>query len=414
MAKEVPLVKNGKEISHLKEKGILYRITKKIDVEKEELKQILVPKDLRKKVMEVAHDKMLAGHMGVKKTEDRILTNFYWPGIHQDVVSFCRSCDVCQRTVSKGSVTKVPLGKMPLMELPFKRVAVDLIGPITTASDKGHRYVLTLVDYATRYPEAVPLKNVDTETVAEALLDLYSRVGIPEEVLNDLGTQFVSECVQEISRLLSIRRLTTTPYHPICNGLTEKFNGTLKKMLRRLCIEQPRQWYRYINPLLLEYREVPQAPNGFSRFELLYGRTVRGPITILKELWTGESLSTEVKTSYQYVLELRERQKETMKLAQKELTKNQIRYKKNYDKKAKDRLFNEGDRVLVMLPTNNNKLLMQWKGPYEFIQRVEDNGYKILVGNKEKNYHAKTLKKYYAREDKAKNRKRERKFKDIS
>ena len=80
MTKEAPLAKNGKEISHVKKKGILYRITKKIDVEKEELKQILVPKDLRKKVMEVAHDTMLAGHMGVKKTEDRILTNFIGRG----------------------------------------------------------------------------------------------------------------------------------------------------------------------------------------------------------------------------------------------------------------------------------------------------------------------------------------------
>ena len=184
------------------------------------------------------------------------------------------------------------------MDLPFKRVAVDLIGPITPAIDKGHQYVLTLVDYATRYPEAVPLKSINTETVAEALLDLYSRVGIPEEVLSDLGTQFVSECMQEVSRLLSIRRLTKTPYHPICNGLTEKFNGTLKKMLKRLCIEQPKQWYRFINPLLFAYREVSQASTGFSFFERLCGRTVRGPIAILKKLWTGESESTEVKTSY--------------------------------------------------------------------------------------------------------------------
>ena len=125
-------------------------------------------------------------------------------------------------------------------------------------------------------------------------------------------------------------------------------------------------------------------------------------MAILKELWTGESESTEVKTNYQYVLELRERLEETMKLAQEELTKNQIRYKRNYDKKTKDRLFNEGDKVLVMLPTNNNKLLMQWKGPYEIIQRMGDNGYKILVRNKEKNYHANMLKKYYAREDEAK------------
>ena len=91
-----------------------------------------------------------------------------------------------------------------------------------------------------------------------------------------------------------------------------------------------------------------------------------------------------------------------MKLAQEELAKSQIRYKKNYDKKTKDRLFNEGDKVLVMLLTNNYKLLMQWKRPYEINQKMGDHDYKILVGNKENNYHANMLKKYYAREDEAK------------
>ena len=75
-----------------------------------------------------------------------------------------------------------------MIDQPFKRAAKDLVGLIAPASDIGHRYILTLVDYATRYQEAVPLKNIDTETVAEALLDMYSWVGIPEEVLSDLGT----------------------------------------------------------------------------------------------------------------------------------------------------------------------------------------------------------------------------------
>ena len=68
-----------------------------------------------------------------------------------------------------------------------------------------------MVDYATRYPDAVPLKNIETETVTEALLDMYSRLGFPEEVLSDNGTQFISECVEEVSKLLSIRQLTSTP-----------------------------------------------------------------------------------------------------------------------------------------------------------------------------------------------------------
>ena len=123
---------------------------------------------------------------------------------------------------------------MPLIDTPFKRVAVDLIGPIHPPSEQGHRYILTLVDYATRYPDAIPLKSITAEAVAERLVDIYSRLGIPEEVLSDLGTQFVSECMEEVSRLLSIKQLTTTPYHPMCNGLVEKFNGTLKAMLKKV------------------------------------------------------------------------------------------------------------------------------------------------------------------------------------
>ena len=341
----------------------------------------------------MAHNSMFGGHLGVKKTKDQIQTNFYWPGMHRDVTSFCRSCDVCQKTVARGSVPRAPLGEMSLIDLPFKRVAIDLVGPITPASDKGHRYILTLVDYSTQYLEAVPLKNIDTESVAEALLDVYSRVGVPKEVFSNLGTQFVSECMKEVTRLLSMKRLTTTPYHPICNGLVENFNSTLKRMSRQLCSDQPCHWHRFINPLLFVYKELPQESTGFSPFELLYGRTVRGPIQILKELSTEEVDVPEVTTSYQYVLELRERLDTMLKMAQKELRKNQVRNKRLYDRKAKKRAFQIGDKVLILLPTDKNKLLMQWRGPYIVKECQGGDNYQIEVNCKTRNYHINMLKR---------------------
>ena len=380
-----------------KRQGILYRIRRRIGGLGETWKQIIVPKSLRIRVMEVAHDSIFGGHLGVKKTKDRIQTNFYWPRMHNDVSKFCRSCDVCQKTVDKGTVARALLGEMPLIDTPFKRVAVDLVGPITPASERGHRYILTLVDYATRYPEAVPLKNIDTETAAEAMLDMYSRLGIPEEVLSDQGTQFVSSCMQEVSRLLSINRRTMTPYHRICNGLVERFNGTLKKMLQRLCSEQPRQWHRFINPLLFAYREASQEATGFSPFELLYGRTVRGPVQILKKLWTKETDVLEVKTSYQYVLELRERPDDTMKIAQEELKRSQSKNKRLYDGGAKRRAFQVGDKVLILLPTDNNKLLLQWRGPFVVERCGNGNNYGVEVNKRIKTYHANMLKPYFER-----------------
>ena len=249
--------------------------------------------------MEVAHNLIFGGHLAIKKTKDRIQTNFYWPGMQRDITSFCRSCDVCQKTTAKGSVPHVPLGNMPLIDVPFRRVAVDLVGPISPPSEKEHRYILTLIDYATRYPEAVPLKNIETEAVAEALLDMYSRLGVPEEVLCDLGTQFVSKCMEEVSRLLSIKRLTTTPHHPICNGLLERFNGTLKKKLRRLCSEQPRQWHRFLLPYYSHTKKRHRNPSDFHRLSCYMEGQYED-----STLWTGETDGTEVKTSYQYVFEL--------------------------------------------------------------------------------------------------------------
>ena len=160
-------------------------------------RQVILPEPLRQRVMKIAHESLLAGHVGAKKTTDRILSSFHWPGLGADVRRFCRSCDVCQRAVKKGSVGKAPLGKMPLIDRPFQRVALDLVGPTHPPSEEGHRYILTLVDYATRYPEAAPLKTCTAETVAEALIDRYGRLGIPDEILTDLGRQFASNCMQE-------------------------------------------------------------------------------------------------------------------------------------------------------------------------------------------------------------------------
>ena len=99
-------------------------------------------------------------------------------------------------------------------------------------------------------------------------------------------------------------------------------------MLRRMCAERPRDWDRYLPALLFSYREAPQESLGFSPFELLYGRSVRGPLAILRELWSKENDQEEVKTTYEYVVDLRNRPERTCQLARDELEKSAKRYKK--------------------------------------------------------------------------------------
>ena len=132
-----------------------------------------------------------------------------------------------------------------------------------------------------------------------------------------------------------------------------------------------------IDPLLFAYREAPQESLGFSPFELLYGWPVRGPMQILKQLWSKEIEDPEVRSTYQYVIELRDRLESTLAIAQDNLSKMSRKYKRHYDQKAWKRQLKVGDKALVLLPTDKNKLLMGWKGPYEVVEKLSPLDYWI-------------------------------------
>lgn len=376
-------------------KGLLYRKYIRSGVS---ISQLIVPEALRKTALKIAHDSPMAGHQGIRRTTDRLLQSFYWPGIHGSVKNYCRSCDECQKTEPRGRTRKVHLGRMPIIGEPFERVAVDIIGPVTPISEAGNRYMLVLVDFATRYPEATPLKNIDAPTIAEALWKMWTRYGVPKEVLTDRGTQFTGEVMKQVCALLGIKGLTTTPYHAQGNGLVERFNATLKSMIKKLCMERPKDWDQYIDAALFSYREVPQESLGFAPFELLYGRTVRGPLAVLRDLWTKDDVSAETKTTAEYVFDLRNRIAETCEIAHDALEHARDRQAHQFNKKAVQRNFEVGDEVLLLLPEKNNKLQLVWRGPFPVVEKKGICDYRIRVKGQDKLFHANLLKKYHRRE----------------
>ncbi|PIK41284.1 hypothetical protein BSL78_21861 [Apostichopus japonicus] len=174
---EIRLTGKANEIKFLVKENLLFREFKSERPGNLKIvtKQLVVPTKFRNQILTVAHDSPMAGHLGTKKTIDRIQAYFYWPGLQADVKRYCASCDICQRTFPKGKVQRVPLDKMPLIDTPFRRIAVDLVGPISPVSERGNRYILTIVDFATRYPEAVALPRIESERVAEALVEVCDK-----------------------------------------------------------------------------------------------------------------------------------------------------------------------------------------------------------------------------------------------
>ncbi len=277
--------------------GLLYRRCQPPGRDPEmAVEQLVLPRSCRSTVLELAHTIPLAGHLGRDKTAKRVLQRFYWPTLFKDVATYCRQCPQCQKA-SDRMMRRAPLIPLPVVGEPFQRIAMDLVGPLPR-SRAGHRYILVVCDYATRYPEAIPMKSIDAERVAEELVQLFSRVGILQEILTDQGSNFTSRLLGEVYNLLHVQALRTTPYHPQTDGLVERFNKTLKALLRKCATDSGKDWDKLLPFLLFAYREVPQASTGFSPFELLYGREVRGPLDVLKETWEADKRSSESVVSH--------------------------------------------------------------------------------------------------------------------
>lgn len=246
--------------------------------------QLVVPKSLRPTILSLSHSVPWAGHLGQAKTFSRMVPRFYWPQQYADTVKYCQACPECQLTAPGRKVDRAPLINMPIISTPFSRIAMDIVGPLERSST-GHRYILVVCDYATRYPEAFPLKRIKTRQIVNCLIQLFSRVGIPREIITDQGTNFISCLLKEVYGLLGIHGVKTNPYHPQTDGLVECFK--VQSMLRKFVNDSGSDWDQWLPFLMFAYREVPQASTGFSPFQLLYGHSVRGPMDVLKEAWEG-------------------------------------------------------------------------------------------------------------------------------
>ncbi len=373
-------------------KDRLYRVTQDTQT-KQDTTQLLVPKSRREMLFQAAHYNPMAGHLGQTATLNRLMTRFFWPGIHENVRRWCAACRECQ-LVNPPASPKAPLRPLPLVQVPFDRIGMDLIGPLERSA-RGHRFALVLVDYATRYPEAVALRSISAKSVAEAPFRIISRVGIPKEILTDQGTAFVSRTIRELYELLGIKSVRTNVFHPQMDGLVERFNRTLKTMIRKFVHEDAKNWDKWLEPLLFAVREVPQASTGFSPFELLYGRQPRGVLDVLRETW--EEGPSESKNEIQHVLDLRTKLHTLGQLSMENLLQAQDKQSQLYNRGTRLRKFAPGEKVLVLLPTASSKLLAKWQGPFEVTRRIGDLNYEVIRTDRNgarQIYHLNLLKKW--------------------
>ena len=228
----------------------------------------LVPAQFRRTVFEALHG---LSHPGIHASAKLVATRFVWPSVNKDVREWARTCLQCQRSKVHRH-TRSPLGTFSEPDARFHHVHVDLVGPLPPS--EGSVYLLTCIDRFTRWPEAIPLPNCSSETVAKAFLERWvSQFGCPAVVTTDRGSHFEAS-FNKLLCTLGCRHARTTAYHPESNGIIERFHRQLKAALRA---HSNPSWKEVLPLVLMGIRNTVKVDIDSTPSELLYGCSLRLP-----------------------------------------------------------------------------------------------------------------------------------------
>ena len=234
-----------------------------------------VPCSLRNSIFNEMHSLC---HPGIKSSLKIIKSRYYWPDMDRDIRRKCQECLSCQQS-KVNRHTKSETKQFSLPSTRFETVHIDLVGPLLPACQynstysSNHKYLLTCIDRATRWMEAIPLEDTSAASVAVAFLETWiSRFGVPLYVITDRGSQFESELFTELSKLIGFHRLRTTSYHPQTNGMVERMHRTLKTAIKT----RKQSWLQSLPIVLYGMRSIPNE-NGFSPFSAVTGSYMNMP-----------------------------------------------------------------------------------------------------------------------------------------
>ena len=262
------------------ENEILYR---KWEDQKGTILQAIVPLSERRKVLSYCHDHQTAGHLGIKKTLSKVRQSYYWPGLQRDVRQYVADCEKCQKSKDPLKTPRAPM-QIVGASRPMERIATDILGELPV-TDKGNRYILVVSDYYTKWTEAFPMPNMEARTVADIIVrEVVSRFGVPYIIHSDQGRQYESQLFLEMCKVLHIKKRRTTPYHPQSDGMVERFNKTLVRMLKSYINNHQSDWDEHLPFLTMAYRSAEHETTGFSPNYLMLGREVSTPLDIMYEM----------------------------------------------------------------------------------------------------------------------------------
>ncbi len=331
----------------------------------EELLTVL-PTKLGRAYVIICH--LESGHQGQTKTAERFATRFYFPGWRNEAKMVCTECPTCAG-YCKGAPPRQ--GEMQLMEvkLPMDRLSIDLVGP-NPATPRHNVYILTIIDYFSRYLWAIPIRNKSARSVITALhRHIFSTWGLCRELYSDQGGEFSNSLMDDVCKEYGIRKVRTSPYRAASNGRCERAHRTIHSILAKTVKEDQTNWDLILAAATLSYNTNRHTSTGCTPISLMTGREAIMPVDL------GMSRPSRLTTmagpvGYKDWLQLKLRQ--TFETARQRSARMAKLRKLRYDRKVKAVTFSVGTKVLLRREASRPGLNSKWRRLYDGPYVVEE------------------------------------------
>ena len=329
-----------------------------------------IPRNLRFNVFSSIHN---LSHPSGRATQQEIRQKYVWPNMKKDVILWARSCLQCQRAKIHRHNKLNPL-KIQMPDQRFDHVHLDLV---VMPEINGFRYCLTMIDRYTRWPEAIPLKNMTADTVATAFWTHWiSRFGCPKVITTDQGSQFESTLFKALTNLVGCKRTRTTAYHPQTNSMVERWHRSFKAAL--MCHD--RSWPDMLPTVLLGLRTCFKEDIRATAAELVYGSSIRLP----NEFFDNVDMPADPQIFV-------EKFREHMRLLRPTPAAHHVRKKSMFILKD----IQNCSHVFLRTDHVKEPLEKPYTGPFQVIDRPTDRVFTIRIDNKDSNVSIERLKPAY-------------------
>lgn len=239
--------------------------------------RVVVPDfaDARLDILRMRHDSKLVGHPGQDRTHSLIKRDFYWEGLSKWVKAYVQSCQECARHKPRRHAPYGLLQPLPIPSHPWSEISMDLVGPLPKSD--GYDAILVVVDCFSKMAHFIlATMNLTSDGLVKLFVNhIFSKHGIPEKVVSDRGSIFISEWWREFTKLAGMSMVYSSPYHPQTDGQTERVNQHLEQYLSLYTSYNMDDWSQLLPWAEFAYNNSPSHTTKLSPFEVLYGCNIR-------------------------------------------------------------------------------------------------------------------------------------------